>query len=69
MKFTVYLAPFISKLFYRAAVYLNIAEHPARIECGTQLASIVFGPSYRRASGMQASLALLSTITVPMPGN
>ncbi len=32
------------------------------MECGTELAATVFGPSYHRAAAMQASLALLSTI-------
>ena len=62
MEFAGFLATFFSTIFCGAAVYINIAEHPARIECGTQLASTVFGPSYRRAAAMQASLALFSTI-------
>ncbi|MDV6317269.1 DUF1772 domain-containing protein [Idiomarina sp. HP20-50] len=50
-------------LFAGAAIYINVAEHPARLECGTELAANVFGPSYRRASVMQASLALVATVT------
>jgi uncharacterized membrane protein len=48
-------------LFTGAAAYVNLVEHPARMQCGTTLASTVFGPSYRRATVMQASLALLAT--------
>ena len=44
-------------LFAGAALYINLAEHPARMECGTALAATVFKPSYRRAAVMQASLA------------
>jgi hypothetical protein len=44
-------------LFAGAAVYITLVEHPARLECGTELAATEFGPSYRRASWMQASLA------------
>lgn len=49
--------------FAGAAIYINVAEHPARLECGTELAATVFGPSYRRAAVMQASLALVAAIS------
>ena len=49
-------------VFAGAAIYINVAEHPARMECGTDMAATVFGPSYRRAAAMQASLALVATI-------
>lgn len=62
MEITGFLATFLSTTFFGAAIYINIAEQPARIECGTSLAATVFGPSYRRAAVMQATLALLSTI-------
>jgi uncharacterized membrane protein len=51
-----------STLFAGAAIYINVAEHPARMECGTELAATVFGPSYRRAAVMQVSLALIAAI-------
>lgn len=57
------LATLCATLFAGAALYINVAEHPARLECGHELAATVFGPSYHRAAGMQASLALLATIT------
>ena len=44
-------------LFAGAAIYISGAEHPARMECGVELAATVFGPSYRRAAVMQAGLA------------
>jgi uncharacterized membrane protein len=50
-------------LFAGAAVYVNLVEHPARMQCGPALAIIVFGPSYRRATVMQASLALVATVS------
>jgi hypothetical protein len=55
-----FVAILAATLFSGAAIYINLAEHPARMECGTQLAAIVFGPSYRRPSVMQAILALAS---------
>src|SRR5439155_8681167 len=44
-------------LFAGAAIYISLVEHPARMECGTEIAATEFGPSYRRAAVMQASLA------------
>ncbi len=49
-------------LFSGAAIYITLVEHPARMECGTELAATVFGPSYRRAAIMQASLAVLGFV-------
>ncbi|MDJ0926849.1 MAG: DUF1772 domain-containing protein [Gammaproteobacteria bacterium] len=49
-------------LFAGAAIYITVAEHPARLECGTELAATVFGPSYRRAAVMQASLAIVAGV-------
>jgi hypothetical protein len=46
-------------LFAGAALYINLVEHPARVECGTETALAEFAPSYRRAAVLQASLALL----------
>jgi hypothetical protein len=51
------LATLCAGLFAGAAIYITFVEHPARLECGTELAATEFGPSYRRAALMQASLA------------
>ncbi len=45
-------------LFCGAALYVNVVEHPARMSCGPEIALREFAPSYRRASVLQASLAL-----------
>ena len=50
-------------LFSGAAIYINAVEHPARLSCGTELAIREFAPSYRRATVMQASLAILGCAT------
>jgi len=54
---------FSCSMFSGAALYINLVEHPARMECGTQLASTVFPGSYRRAAKMQASLALIGCVS------
>lgn len=46
-------------LFAGAAIYVSLVEHPARAECGPEIAATEFGPSYRRAAIMQASLAAI----------
>jgi uncharacterized membrane protein len=57
-----FVALFCTALFAGAALYVNLVEHPARMECGTALAARVFGPSYRRGTIMQASLAALACL-------
>jgi uncharacterized membrane protein len=44
-------------LFAGAALYVTFVEHPARMQCGPSLAVTEFGPSYKRATVMQAPLA------------
>jgi hypothetical protein len=39
------LATLCAGLFAGAAVYITLVEHPARLECGTELAVREFGPS------------------------
>ena len=53
------LATLAAGLFTGAAVYITFVEHPARVSCGSVLAVTEFGPSYKRATVMQASLALI----------
>jgi hypothetical protein len=50
-----FVAVLAAVLFTGAALYINLVEHPSRMECGTQLAATVFGPSYRRAAVMQVT--------------
>ncbi|MBI2802757.1 MAG: DUF1772 domain-containing protein [Gammaproteobacteria bacterium] len=49
-------------LFAGAAVYINLVEHPARMGCDTKTAATVWAPSYKRATAMQASLAVVSLV-------
>jgi uncharacterized membrane protein len=50
-------------LFAGAALYINLVEHPARMECGVALALREFAPSYRRATVLQATLAALGFLS------
>ncbi|MGH8581476.1 MAG: DUF1772 domain-containing protein [Gammaproteobacteria bacterium] len=45
-------------IFAGAAIYVNAVEHPARMSCGTLVAATEWVPSYRRATLMQAPLAV-----------
>ena len=47
-------------LFAGAAIYINAVEHPARLSCGTEIAATQWAPSYKRATLMQAPLALVA---------
>jgi Domain of unknown function (DUF1772) len=69
------IAEFISVLVYAlftgAAVYINLVEHPARMQCGVEIAATEFAPSYRRATVMQATgaaVGLLSSIAAWLAG-
>jgi Domain of unknown function (DUF1772) len=58
-------------LFTGAAIYVSLVEHPARMECGVELAATEFPPSYRRGTIMQVTLAaacLLSSIAAWLAG-
>jgi hypothetical protein len=66
-----FVAVLSCSLFAGASVYINLVEHPARMECGVEVAATEFPPSYRRASVMQATLAavgLLSSIAAWFAG-
>ena len=58
-------------LFTGAAIYVSFVEHPARMECGVEIAMAEFPASYRRGAVMQATLAavcLLSSIAAWLAG-
>jgi hypothetical protein len=66
-----FVAVLSCSLFTGAAVYISLVEHPARMQCGVEIAATEFPPSYRRATIMQASLAalgLLSSIAAWLAG-
>ena len=66
-----FVAVLSCSLIAGAAIYISLVEHPARMECGVEVAATEFVPSYRRATIMQATLAavgLLSPIAAWLSG-
>ena len=57
-----FIALFACALFTGAAVYITFIEHPARMQCGVEIAATEFAPSYRRATVMQATCAALGLL-------
>ena len=51
------------QFFAGAAIYINLVEHPARMGLQTSAAAAQWAPSYKLATWMQATLALLSVVT------
>src|SRR5262245_56910090 len=54
------IAVLTGTLFARAALYINAVEHPARMLLDTKSAALQWAPSYKRATFVQAPLALIS---------
>jgi hypothetical protein len=66
-----FVAVLSCSLFTGAAVYISLVEHPARMQCGVEIAATEFPPSYRRATVMQATcaaLGLLSSVATWLTG-
>ncbi|MCI0639897.1 MAG: DUF1772 domain-containing protein [Gemmataceae bacterium] len=59
-----FIAALCGALFAGAALYINAVEHPARMSCGVQAAVTEWTPSYKRATWMQAPLAVVGCACV-----
>ena len=58
-----FIATLSTTLFAGASIYINFVEHPARMGCDTKTAATVWAPSYKRATVMQASLAIIGCLS------
>jgi hypothetical protein len=56
------LAMTSTAVFFGAALYISLVEHPARLEAGVDVALRQFPHSYRRAARLQASLAVIGSL-------
>ena len=56
------LAAYSGSLFAGGSLYECLVEHPARLECGVELATREFFPSHRRAAIFQTFLAMTSSM-------
>ena len=45
-----FVAVLACALFAGVAIYITFIEHPARMQCGVEIAATEFAPSYRRAT-------------------
>ena len=59
IEITKLLATFCCGVFFGAALYISLVQHPAALETGYDFAARFFRPMYRRAAILQASLALI----------
>jgi len=62
IRFVEFVAALSAALFAGAALYINVAEHPSRLGLETRMAALQWAPSYRRATWLQAPLAILSLL-------
>ncbi len=63
-----FIATLCAGVFFGAAVYISLVQHPAALEAGGAVPGRFFAPMYHRAAPMQASLAILGAGTSLIAG-
>jgi hypothetical protein len=58
-----FIAVLATAIFAGAAIYISLVEHPARMGCTTEIAATQWAPSYKRATLMQAPLAVVGAVS------
>ena len=56
------LALMVASIFFGAAFYVNVVEHPARLALDDKAALAEWKPAYKRGTAMQAPLAILGFV-------
>jgi|SRR5215471_1915911 len=57
-----FVATFACGIFFGAALYVSLAQVPATLEVGGELAGRFFGPIYRRAARLAAPSAVVGAV-------
>jgi Anthrone oxygenase len=56
------LSLIVAAIFFGAAFYVNVVEHPARLSLDDRAALAEWRPAYKRGTAMQAPLAILGFV-------
>ncbi len=57
------LALFCCGVFFGAALYISLVQHPAALQAGVSVARNLFPPMYKRAAPLQITLAIVGSIS------
>lgn len=57
------ISTFSCGVFFGAALYISLVQHPAALETGNEFAVRFFRPMYRRAALLQATLAIVACVS------